>query len=220
MPTELSLAPSDMLNLHRQATMCSCTMIFSWKNSQVQLASLVQLNKLWKKPQLLQILYLDDFSKGEKNFWNQTKNSQQTLFTVGTTRISKAFAFFGASWGIWLKCYLRSGIWKEETHYLWYNCFISMSWNGLLPEYLLKFCLQWPLFCGKIKEPLKLKMKEKNWRRHVWMNQDHEIFSAAFRKICSSIHLLQFVKTHRNERTLREIAVVGQLRLVDCREIY
>ena len=121
-------------------------------------------------------------------------------FMVGTTSISKAFAFLEQAFGLLTKMLFKK--WNLEWRdTLWYNCFMSISWNGLLPEFLLKFCLQWPLFCGKIKRALKSQIKGKNRKRHV----------CGFGKICSSVPSPTICKNLQNQK-LWETTVVGQFR--------
>ena len=123
----------------------------------------------------------------EKKMLETKPKTHYRHFTVGTTRISKAFAFLEQGLGLLTKMLFKK--WNlEGRHTLWYNCFMSISWNGLLPEFLLKFCLQWPLFCGKIKRALKSQIKEKKLKKTcLWLLE----------KSAHWYHLLQFVKTCR-----------------------
>lgn len=136
----------------------------------------------------------------KKIFEMKPKTHIRHISWLELRELQRHLLFWSKVWGFWLKCYLRSGIQKGRDT-LWYKCFISVSWDGLLPEYLLKFCLQWPLICGKIKRALKSQIKEKNQRRYVWMNKEEIIKCSLWlaEKSACLYYLLQFVKSYRSE---------------------
>lgn len=202
-----------MLNPHGRAMMHSCNHEVFLEKLLNSISIFSSTKQTGKKFQLLQILYIEDFNeRGKKNLWNETKNLQKTHFMVGTRRISKAFAFLEQSLGDLTKMLFEK--WDLEGR----DFICGTTGSSLLPE--MDFCLNTCLnsvysghyFVGKWKGLLN----QKGWGdiEKTCLNEqrrDHKIFSAAFRKICSSIPYSTICKNPQ-KRKLWETVMVGQLR--------